>query len=662
MAILVFSPNGTYVAKPTLEAARTSADCAGKTVVVTSALTAAQSNITAAWPKDRALEVRKGGSIANSTDFTINSSFSAGRYQVFAGTGAIMGLGEIHVDWFGAQSDGSADSTNAINKAVACALKAPLHPVGDDLTERGGATLIFGSGTYLTSGLTVPYDAGNYGGQNLIIKGAGVFGTSLVKYGTAPGSMIKLVGNLLNGSVASERVAQITIHDLLIDGSFVANTYGIFINKAWRIDIHRVQVICCSKAFYFVSVSEIVLDQVIAYSNDYNLYFDGNRTIDVYGTPTLVSEKGFVENVTVRDSQFWGPRITSVYLNHVQSVKLQHNYIGINDTSAQHVVIASAGGSAGDSPTCNTILERNFFETDANAITKCWINVLNNDGVIIRDLSFSGNLVESFANNTAKFINLGVNATNPTKPILNTQIDNNTIYYTTAAMYPGILQESTLANGTVLTNNTPIGSLGGSRFNIYTTWDGFDMRLFDINTLLNSTAETLAFPGVGGTPWYSNATGSIISIASNANSYKGIKTIQIGDNVTAGSYYVQYLLDVSQYRDKVIQVSFVMKSDSIGTQFISLFPNNVSPDLCTYDTYYSRLSVEALVTAADSVWSRVSMFVPINTISSVAGTGDFGTAATATLAIRFNRDVTTATQAVFISDIQVRASNRHYAS
>ena len=90
MAILVFSPNGTYVTKPTLEAARTSADCAGKTIVVTSALTVAQSSITAAWPDDRALEVKKGGSIASTT----------GLYQVF-----VEDEGAITPEQFGAIGD-----------------------------------------------------------------------------------------------------------------------------------------------------------------------------------------------------------------------------------------------------------------------------------------------------------------------------------------------------------------------------------------------------------------------------------------------------------------------------------------------------------------------------------------------------------------------------
>src|SRR5512133_3099168 len=71
--ILVKSSDNTYTTKTTLAAAAVAADAAGKTVVVTSALSAAMSNISSAtvhkWPSDRKLVVEKGGSIANTTIF-----------------------------------------------------------------------------------------------------------------------------------------------------------------------------------------------------------------------------------------------------------------------------------------------------------------------------------------------------------------------------------------------------------------------------------------------------------------------------------------------------------------------------------------------------------------------------------------------------------------
>lgn len=75
----------------TLEEARTNSEAAGRTIVVDVPLTEAQSNITAPWPTDRALEIKKGGSIANSTTFTFvyGAIFNAGNTQAFSGTGAV---------------------------------------------------------------------------------------------------------------------------------------------------------------------------------------------------------------------------------------------------------------------------------------------------------------------------------------------------------------------------------------------------------------------------------------------------------------------------------------------------------------------------------------------------------------------------------------------
>jgi len=90
MAILILSPNGTSAPETTLEAARTANDAVGKTVFITSALTQAQSNISGAWPANIALKIGEGGSIANSTTFTINGPFSADNHQVFSGAGSVV--------------------------------------------------------------------------------------------------------------------------------------------------------------------------------------------------------------------------------------------------------------------------------------------------------------------------------------------------------------------------------------------------------------------------------------------------------------------------------------------------------------------------------------------------------------------------------------------
>lgn len=131
-AILVFSSSGgKFTTKSTLEAARTAPDTANKIVVVTSALTQAQSNIVAAWPADRKLKFEVGGSIANSTAFPIVGDFE-GTDGCFKGAGTVT-FGDAtrpakvtpRPEWWGAVTTSygvttyAATNKAAINKAVA---------------------------------------------------------------------------------------------------------------------------------------------------------------------------------------------------------------------------------------------------------------------------------------------------------------------------------------------------------------------------------------------------------------------------------------------------------------------------------------------------------------------------------------------------------------
>jgi len=141
-AILCESLNGASPYIPaSLSVAATSNSCRDTNVVVTSPLSAVQSNISSAsmhaWPRDRALRVEKGGNIANSTTFVINSSFTAGLYQVFTGTGKVVfgngSITEAYPEWWGAVAVTGVDSGPAIRKAVA---------------TTGIPRLIFSPGTY----------------------------------------------------------------------------------------------------------------------------------------------------------------------------------------------------------------------------------------------------------------------------------------------------------------------------------------------------------------------------------------------------------------------------------------------------------------------------------------------------------------------------------
>ena len=164
-AILVFSPNGTYTTKTTLSQVVTSADTVGKTVVVTSALSSVQSNISSAtvhkWPATIALRVEKGGVIGNTTKFDLTgAAFESGMYQSFSGN--VTGLSESRPEWFGTNTTpGTTDMSTAISKAIAAAPRvifSGTYYVGSKISLPNRRTELIGkSGATInaTGGITI---------------------------------------------------------------------------------------------------------------------------------------------------------------------------------------------------------------------------------------------------------------------------------------------------------------------------------------------------------------------------------------------------------------------------------------------------------------------------------------------------------------------------
>ncbi len=189
-AILVYSADGSSVAKPTLESTRTALESSNKTVVITTALTVAQSNLSGPWPADRRLEIRKGGVLNNTTAVTIAGPFEAGRYTVFKGSGAVILSGvstpQIFPEWWGAAGDNQTTSATinvtAINAALAVA-NGTLLPVS--LT-----------GTYYINGQITP-------GSNskLISDGSGVLKAVPSISGIAAGDYLISVNGQTNFNI-----------------------------------------------------------------------------------------------------------------------------------------------------------------------------------------------------------------------------------------------------------------------------------------------------------------------------------------------------------------------------------------------------------------------------------------------------------------------------
>lgn len=139
--ILIYSPDGKYVKKPTLDAAVKSPDVAGKTVVVTSAINidsvTVPSNVTLKCNNNGVIYINKGSSL------TINGPFHAGIYQVFKGPGIVKFNNKIAADinpkWWGALGNGVNDDTVAIQATIDSAASSNVKAV------------IFTPGTYIVN-------------------------------------------------------------------------------------------------------------------------------------------------------------------------------------------------------------------------------------------------------------------------------------------------------------------------------------------------------------------------------------------------------------------------------------------------------------------------------------------------------------------------------
>lgn len=153
-AIIAETPAGGRVTVPTLSAAATRPDLVGSTVRVTSALSAAMSNISSAsvhrWPADRKLVVEKGGSVNPTTKFT--------------------GLTYVTPEMFG----GAGDDSTSNNTAFARMSKA-LY---------GGGVVEFQPGlTYRVTG-----SAGNAVATFTSLQGVKLVGAALIKDTTTYGA------------------------------------------------------------------------------------------------------------------------------------------------------------------------------------------------------------------------------------------------------------------------------------------------------------------------------------------------------------------------------------------------------------------------------------------------------------------------------------------
>lgn len=240
-AVLVLSSDGTYWTKTTIASAVSSADTVGKTIVITTPQTINDVTI----PSTIALRCEKSGVITvnSGKTLTINGPFSAGSYQCFAGSGAVVfGANSTSFaipEWWGAKADGVTDSTAAINSSLASGAKRTQLSAGS-YTISGqifvGTAQLTGNGisTILKSTATA----------DTIRLGSSALSSSMVTGGIVENLRVDIYGSsstaiyLLQSTNASVRNVQVYSQaarpnsqiGVLIDGGNISAFFNQFTN------------------------------------------------------------------------------------------------------------------------------------------------------------------------------------------------------------------------------------------------------------------------------------------------------------------------------------------------------------------------------------------------------------------------------------------------
>lgn len=224
-AVLVQSPNGVVTTKTTLAVAASSADCAGKRIVITSP----QVVTTAiAWPPDRELSFDKGG------------------YVTFTGSGALTGLPLARPEFFGKNTTpGTTAMTTAIDKALAAASVVDLSE--STYATTGGHVVttqhVIGKGPFLTkvkklSGTSTVFSVTGTGGvSGLTVDANGLAGSAVKFIDCVDGAFIKnaKLMNVAGTSYALSLNGSSTInqHVSAEDVEYKNNYSNIFVDRSY---------------------------------------------------------------------------------------------------------------------------------------------------------------------------------------------------------------------------------------------------------------------------------------------------------------------------------------------------------------------------------------------------------------------------------------------
>lgn len=306
-AILVFSTNGTYTIKTSLSQAATEAECAGKTIMVTSALSSSFSNISSAtlheWPADRKLGVAQGGSINPTTKFV----FAPGREE------------PVTPEMFGYVSGGNVTSNTA---AFQRAVDAYSHVKLSD-------------GNYTIKQVQLNYDSK--------ISGAAGFRKSTITVSNADGNLKGLLGTTGESGIVIENI------NFVWGGTpHAAGSTGLYLPVTAQAKIDQ----CQFQYFYYGAY----LDDALVNKFSHCRFYANTFGIYIYG----ITGANF--NV-VEFTRFLSNDIAGIAINTDGNGQAINNFLNHIDAEGNGWgVLQSSGGP-------NTVKD-SYFETSVNGNIK----------------------------------------------------------------------------------------------------------------------------------------------------------------------------------------------------------------------------------------------------------------------------------------------------
>ncbi len=387
MAVLVFSPDGKYVAKATLAAAVASADSVNKTIVVTSPITIDDVTV----PATIALRCELGGVITVGTGktLTINGPFSAGLYQCFSGAGSVVfgsgSVSEVYPEWWGAVgnydiiSDEGVDCSDAFNKAV-----DSLTYIKTNDTARiyqGGNVIQLQAGTYKFSTPWLLGGSDTYTGKPLTVAGRGQAATVLY-YSAKDGTDAIPIG---------ASVAQL--------GSYELRDFTLVGPAKWGNEGHTVSygAVDTPDPFYWGTGSGIVTQAIGTNGSEYN-YWANSKISNVgvtgfggVGIWLKANLQNSVRDVFARNCGIAGIRIREANIK-IDTFSVQQCPIGIELATTSGVSTIASNLTNGAIQSCNDgLVFSGSGSTTASKFDTIWFE--NNQHT---DIHFTGTTSTNF--------------------------------------------------------------------------------------------------------------------------------------------------------------------------------------------------------------------------------------------------------------------------